>query len=74
MPKKLTKKYVLMVLKSEYEGGLKNGWVMSYAGPGNRSKKFANAEQYMLDFIEDFQPEDQEFVKEILYKEILNKQ
>lgn len=74
MSKKLTKAYVLMVLKSEYKGGLKNGWVMHYAGPGNRKKQFANAEQYMLDFIEDFQPEDQEFVKEILYKEILNKQ
>lgn len=70
---RLTKEYVLMVLKSEYEGGLENGWTMPYAG--GRRKKFASAEKYMLDFIEeDFQPEDQEFVKEILYKEILKKQ
>ena len=59
---RLTKEYVLMVLKSEYEGGIENEWTMPY-------------EKYMLDFIEeDFQPEDQEFVKEILYKEILKKQ
>lgn len=69
MSKKLTKAYVRNLLKSEYEGGLENGWTMAYAG--GRRKKFANAEEYMLDFIEDFQPEDQEFVKEILYKEIL---
>ena len=70
---RLTKEYVLMVLKSEYEGGTENGWTMPYAG--GRRKKFASAEKYMLDFIEeDFHPEDQEFVKEILYKEILMKQ
>lgn len=69
---RLTRKYVLNLLKSEYKGGQDNNWTMHYAG--GRRKKFANAEKYMLDFIEeDFQPEDQEFVKEILYKEILKK-